>query len=860
MQDKINLLIIEDDPVQTFLIKESIDPNLYNISDINDGSEALEYLLNVTSMPDLVLMDYHLPNMDGLMIMNKLKEHGKKYNIVFLTADYSIETAIKSINAGALEFIPKDNRFVNNIPAIISKACQTIKTKHELEDYEQALKESETRFKMVIEASKDGIFEWIRSKGYVHVSANLANLLGYTIEEYPKSHKNFFDLVHPDDRELLQSKLIEHLNNHTSLYEAEVRLKTKNGNYKWILERGIVAEKDEQSEPVRVFGTHSDITERKNTEEKIVEANRQLTTLIGNLPGIVYRCRNSNFFEKELIGGRIEEITGFQNNEITPESLFSFANLVLTGDKENIELTIAQIAENKQEYEFYYRIKSKSGELKWIWDHGKLVKSNDNEHNTLEGYITDITEKRLSEEALKKSEEEKNIILDNSLQAFILLNPDGKILSFNKIANHRTILTVGKTLKKGDSVFDYIHPLEIELVNTFFQRVILGEPTYWEQPFNLRGNVSWFENILVPVFASRDEIKYVCYTSTDITERKISQESIINSESLYNTTINSLNDILYVVDNKLRILLANTAFKRFTQQNNHPEPVAGNKLNDILSPFQLTVENLYDEVFQTGNEIIKEDTLSVNGKNIVIELKITPVVQNNDIIRAVTVIRDITERKNFEKRIMNAIIETEERERKRFSEDLHDEMGSILSTIKIYINTIHREDIENKQKVELVEFTNQLINQAIQNSKEIANNLSPNIIKKFGLISAIQSFCDKIQNSNSLSIQFLHTYYNFDLKEDEEICIYRIISELVNNSVKHAEATAINIDFNSRGEKINIQYSDNGKGFNFEQTLQESKKGLGLQNIISRISSLNGTYSAQTALGGGFLIDIELII
>ena len=266
MQKKINLLIIEDDSTQVFLIKESLNPSLYEISIIDDGLEALDFLLTTNEMPDLILMDYHLPTVDGLTILNHLKDKGRRYNIVFLTADYSIETAVNSINAGALDFIPKDGRFVNNISAIVEKSCQTIKAKHEREEFELALRESESRFKMVMDASKDGIFEWNSITGDTHVSPNLVNLLGYAIETYPKGFDNFMSIVHPDDKELLINKFEEHASTNSAFYEAEVRLKTFEGDYKWVLERGIIAQKDAKGIPVRVIGTHSDISERKANE------------------------------------------------------------------------------------------------------------------------------------------------------------------------------------------------------------------------------------------------------------------------------------------------------------------------------------------------------------------------------------------------------------------------------------------------------------------------------------------------------------------------------------------------------------------------------------------------------------------
>ena len=855
MSEKIKILVIEDDITQSVLIEEALNSSIYEITNIPDGLEALDFLLSNSDKPDLILMDYHLPNIDGLSIMNKLKEHDKKFNIIFLTADYSIETAIKSINSGALEFIPKDGRFVTNIPTIIDKAYQTVRAKVEREQFEKAYRQSEERFRMVLEASKDGIFEWNAKTNEIHFSPNNSQMLNYKQDEFPKSYAEFLNLIHPDDICLLDSSMRDHLEKSSPLYEAEIRMRTSDGHYKWILERGIIIQKDNAGRPLRTIGTHADISERKSSEELVLRSNKRLTTLIGNLPGVVYRYKVNKNITREFIGGRVEEITGYHPEELLQ---MSYDFLIHPNDRNTYNETIQLAISKNTEFEVYYQIINKNNETRWIWDHGKALKGSDGHPDTLEGYFADVTEKKNNDEALRQSEEERNTILDNSLQAFILLNPQGQIIAFNKVANHRNILRNGKSLKKNNLLIDYFSNEQRQLIQLNFEKVIRGEPIYWEQPENIRGELSWYEKVMLPVFISREEIRYVCYTSSDITERKIAEETIVYSENLLNTTINSLNDLLIVVDEDLKILLTNVAFLQFNKTNNFEIQPIGKNITKVCNYLTTSILDTYREVFKNGDISVLEYTLTQANRSTINEIKLTPVFQQKKVVRVVTTIRDITERKNFEKRIMNAIIETEERERKRFSEDLHDEMGAILSTIKIYINTIHNQLMVDEKKAELIEMTNHLIDQAITNSKEIANNLSPNVIKRFGLISALQSFCEKIQKSKDIVIHFGAAKYQHQLKEDEEISIYRIVIELINNTLKHAQADEIKIEFRSVGTKLEIDYSDNGKGFDFAKTVQNRSTGLGLHNILSRISSLNGTFHSVTNTDNGFGLKLEM--
>jgi signal transduction histidine kinase len=115
-----------------------------------------------------------------------------------------------------------------------------------------------------------------------------------------------------------------------------------------------------------------------------------------------------------------------------------------------------------------------------------------------------------------------------------------------------------------------------------------------------------------------------------------------------------------------------------------------------------------------------------------------------------------------------------------------------------------------------------------------------------------------VQNSSGISIKFNSEKYNSSLKPDEEISIYRIISELINNTVKHSGAKNIVISFSSSENTLILNYFDDGNGFNFEDAVKSKSTGLGLQNIISRINSFNGTYTTEHPQPKGFGLKIIL--
>ncbi len=210
-------------------------------------------------------------------------------------------------------------------------------------------------------------------------------------------------------------------------------------------------------------------------------------------------------------------------------------------------------------------------------------------------------------------------------------------------------------------------------------------------------------------------------------------------------------------------------------------------------------------------------------------------------------------RKVAEKKVLNAVLTTEEKERKRFANDLHDGLGPLLSTIKMSLSALVKTE-KDTAKLDIIKNAGKVTEEAILSIKEISTNLSPHVLVNFGLTSAIKHFTDKLKESKIIEIDFQSNLYEKRFNGDIEVVIYRSICELVNNTVKHAKASLININltYNSAKNIIDILYDDDGIGCDIGKILNGNGKGTGLQNIDSRISSINGYIEIDSAKGKGF--------
>lgn len=207
----------------------------------------------------------------------------------------------------------------------------------------------------------------------------------------------------------------------------------------------------------------------------------------------------------------------------------------------------------------------------------------------------------------------------------------------------------------------------------------------------------------------------------------------------------------------------------------------------------------------------------------------------------------------YQKEQLHAIIITQEEERKRIAQDLHDDISSKLNIVSL---NSHLLTAPNLTEAETNEITANIINlttKALENSRKIAHNLLPPVFEKFGLNAGIEELCEEFETSKSVKTHYKNEIDFDDNDIDRHLHVFRILQELMNNSLRHGKATEIWISFVNK-EGLNIcDYEDNGVGF--DSANAENQKGLGMKNIDSRISFLGGAIKMTSEINNGIAVN-----
>jgi two-component system NarL family sensor kinase len=205
-----------------------------------------------------------------------------------------------------------------------------------------------------------------------------------------------------------------------------------------------------------------------------------------------------------------------------------------------------------------------------------------------------------------------------------------------------------------------------------------------------------------------------------------------------------------------------------------------------------------------------------------------------------------------------AVLKGEEQERTRLAKDLHDGLGGLLSGVKFSLSNMKNDLLITPENMTVLERSLDMIDTSIKELRRVAHNMMPEILTKFGLDEAVKEYCNTINTTKLLTVKYQSVGMESRLEKSSEIIIYRIVQEVLNNSMKHAAATEAFVQIIREGNRLNVVVEDNGKGF--DASLPENKKGAGLINVRSRVDYLKGKLDIHSEPGKGVLVNMEFTV
>ncbi|MDI9258310.1 sensor histidine kinase [Flavobacterium sedimenticola] len=206
---------------------------------------------------------------------------------------------------------------------------------------------------------------------------------------------------------------------------------------------------------------------------------------------------------------------------------------------------------------------------------------------------------------------------------------------------------------------------------------------------------------------------------------------------------------------------------------------------------------------------------------------------------------------------IDKLLEGQEKERLKIANDLHDNLGSILATLRLNFQNLYQQSgYSSEDQKELFTKTDDLIEEAYQKVRGMAHAKNAGVIGNEGLVTAVQNIAKKVAIPNKLKVEVIPFGMENRLENKLEVTLFRMIQEILTNAIKHAQASQITISLTQDSDSINIIIEDNGKGFNVKAL--NKNEGMGLHNIEKKVEQLNGTFNIDSFEGKGTTIIIDI--
>ena len=482
-----------------------------------------------------------------------------------------------------------------------------------------------------------------------------------------KNIENIFRILHEDTREPVENPAdkifregrVVGLANHTLLI-------SKDGKEIPIADSGAPI-RDKEGTIIGAVLVFRDQTAEREAERKILESERKLATLIANLPGMAYRCRNDPQWTMVFVSEGFHQLTGYRSEDVIENRYLSYNDIIYPDDREQIYTKWKKILQTKEQFHHEYRIITKTGKIKWVWEQGQPIASDNDDIVAFEGFITDITDQIRTVKSLRESQKMLQTILDTIPVRVFWKDKKGIYLGCNKpFALDAGFTTPEEMIGKDDYQMGWIDQAELYRADDL-KVIESNQPSigYEEPQTTPEGKQRWLRTSKVPLQNTEGDIFGILGTYEDISDYKQAGELLRRSESLFRTVWEETLDGMRLTDENGIVIKVNDAYCRMVDMPK--AAIEGNPMSVVYT------NDRFEHILQRHQARFKEGTVEQhaekeltlhNGKKVWFEISNSYFEHNEHKTLLLGVFRDVTKRVHAER----ALRESEAKHRTLFEE------------------------------------------------------------------------------------------------------------------------------------------------------------------------------------------------
>ncbi|WP_242038102.1 PAS domain S-box protein [Tolypothrix sp. FACHB-123] len=413
-----------------------------------------------------------------------------------------------------------------------SRLIGTVMDITERKQAEIALRVSQERLQLALEGSGDGLWDWNLSTGEVYLSPNWVNMLGYEENELDNDVSTWESLIHPEDKPWVMDLLNAHLQNINAPYAFDYRLLTKSGEWKWIANYGKVVARDRNNAPVRMVGTHKDISDRKHIEEQLHSLSNRLTLALQS--GAIATWDWDLIHDRLYWDERMYELYGMQTSQL-PVKYHHWVNAVHLEDIAQAEASVQAALRGEKEFATEFRVIHPDSTIHFIKAAAIVQRDERGNPTRMVGINYDITERKQIEQALRESERRYATLAEASPVAIFRFDVNGNCIYVNDRWSEMTGRPIEAAMGMG--WLNALHPDDREQIIHEGKKAVAEKRGKNSEGRHLHpdGTITWFYSQMLPEIDVNGNLIGYIGTLTDITSRKQIEQALQESERRYAT-------------------------------------------------------------------------------------------------------------------------------------------------------------------------------------------------------------------------------------------------------------------------------------------------------------------------------------
>lgn len=740
---------------------------------------------------------------------------------------------------------------------------------------EQALRESEDRYRGVITALAEGIVVLDELGTIVSCNPSACLILGNSAEKLVGRNASdpSWHTVHEDGSPFPTEIHPVMVTLRTGKPQANVVMGVhrEDGRLVWISINTEALVRSDATNPYGIVASFRDITASKETEHRLRRQEHEFRVLADNVPGFFsyvdrqYRYQFVNKAHEMFFGLPSDRILGRSMMQLLGKGNFEHA-------KPYLDAALAGRA-----ISFEYCMSREGKPTRWM----KVTYVPDtNAQDQTQGVyalVTDVTESKQAEAALRQSES----ILRSFFESGILMMGVVELchdeivhISDNATAAAFFGTTPEEMRNRTATALGLPRDTVNKWIRHYQEAARTGSPVKFEYAHVHRGKTQHLNATVCSIGQGPGGNPRFSYVAADVTEQRLAAERLHRNLTLLSAIMNGTTDAIYLKDMEGRYLLANPAAAAAAGRT--VDGIVGLTDWDLFSAETagLLTENDHLVIVLESTQTLEEEVTTGDVIRTYLSTKDVYRDESGTVIGVIGVSRDITERKRVERELQAAneryrdlsrrLIEIQEEERRAIAHDLHDQLGQLLTAIKLELSSLKKRLRAQPATPNLdalltrVGSSLHLVDQAIDASRHAAMGLRPTHLDDLGLVEAIQWLAEDLESRAGIVCELTPSpdHSSLQLGEPVSTGLFRITQELLTNVARHAEASEVYISLTQTANLFVLQIADNGVGIATETAAKPT--GFGLRGVRERCSLLNGEFSLDSTPGKGTIATVRI--